>query len=423
MFIMVTMLLIILTITGTTFISYAAEKQIILRFLHKWPQPENLPYFQDVVKNFEDTHPNIKIEMEAVADEPIKDKLRLIMGGTIPDVYFSWGGEFAHKFVRAGAALDLTPYFEKYPDWKASFAPALLETSTFDGKNYGVPLHFYAKFFSYNTKIFDELGLSVPETWDELLEICETLKNAGYIPIALGNEQPWAAIHWMTTLNQKMVPEEVREKDYNPKTGEFTHPGYVKALEYLKSLNDKGYFNEGVNTTSYNMQNQLFYSGKAGMVYIEPAYFEKSLEEYMSGKWDIFPMPAIAEGEGNQKIITGAPELFLVSAKTKYPDEAIEFLRFLTNMENSEKLVKELGFSSCVIAANNENTTVKQIMESLDFVAKADGMAEWLDTAVEARIADKYLANVQLVIDGSKSAEEAMKEIQEMAKLVREEMQ
>ena len=94
-------------------VSHAADEKVVLKFLHKWPEPETLPYFQEVVKNFEAQNPNIKIEMEAVADEPIKDKLRVMMGGTIPDIYFSWGGEFAYKFVRAGVALDLTPYYEK----------------------------------------------------------------------------------------------------------------------------------------------------------------------------------------------------------------------------------------------------------------------------------------------------------------------
>jgi len=152
-------------------------------------------------------------------------------------------------------------------------------------------------------------------------------------------------------------------------------------------------------------------------------YYRNQLEENLPGKWGTFPMPAIPEGEGNQNVITGAPNIICISAKTKYPDEAVEFLRFLTNMENSEKFVKELGFASSVMGANNENTTTKQILEMLDYVAKADGMAEWLDTAVEARITDQYLANAQLVIDGSKTSEEAMKEIQKMAKLVKKEMQ
>ncbi|MDD5013874.1 MAG: extracellular solute-binding protein [Atribacterota bacterium] len=414
--------LVLTLIIGIVFTSNAADEQVVLKFLNRWPEPHNLPYFQDVVKRFESLHPNIKIDMESVANEPIKDKLRIVVGGgTTPDLFYSWGGEFAKKFVRAGVALDLTPYFEKYPDWKASFAPASFENSTFEGKNYGVPMELMIKFFAYNTEIFGKYNLNPPNTWDEFMEICETLKNEGVIPIVFGNEEPWAAIHFITTLNQKMVPDEVRKKDYEPSTGKFSHPGYVKALEYLKLLNDKGYFNEGVNTTSATMANQLFYLERGAINHLTMPYYAKQLDEHLPDKWGAFPMPAITEGEGNQNVITGAPNIICVSAKTKYPDEAVEFLRFLTNLENAEKFVKELSFASSVIEANNENTTSKQVLEMLDFVAEADGMAEWLDTAAEARITDRYLANVQLVIDGTKTPEEAMEEVQEMAKLVREE--
>ena len=406
---------------GMATLSHATDDKVVLKFLHKWVEPENLPYMQEVVKNFEALHPNIKIESEAVGDEPIKDKLRVMMGGTIPDIYFSWSGEFAYKFVRAGVALDLTPYYEKYPDWKNRIIPALLKPTTFNGKIYGVPIHFFSKFFTYNTEIFAKLNLKAPKTWDELFDACDKLKEAGYIPIALGNEAPWAAIHWMTSLNQKMVPDSVKAKDYNPATGEFTHPGYVKALNFLKTINDRGYFNEGVNTTANGLANQLFYTGKAAIVYMSQPYYKKKLEEFMPGKWASFPMPDVVDGEGNQNVITGAPELFMVSAKTKHPEEAVKFLRYLTSVENAEKLVRDLGFASSVIGASNEQTTIPQVIELLDFVAAADGMAEWLDTAVDARVADKYLANVQLVLDGSKGAEEVMKEIQEVAKLVKDE--
>jgi raffinose/stachyose/melibiose transport system substrate-binding protein len=87
----------------------AGAGTVELKFLHKWPEPERIPYFQGVVKEFESVNPGIKINMEAVADEPMKDKLRVMMGGSVPDIFFSWSGEFAKKFVRAGAAMDLTP--------------------------------------------------------------------------------------------------------------------------------------------------------------------------------------------------------------------------------------------------------------------------------------------------------------------------
>ena len=51
---------------GMTTLSHATDDKIVLKFLHKWVEPENLPYMQEVVKNFEALHPNIKIEAEAV---------------------------------------------------------------------------------------------------------------------------------------------------------------------------------------------------------------------------------------------------------------------------------------------------------------------------------------------------------------------
>ena len=90
----------------------SAQEKITLNFLHKWPEPDNARYFQAVVKAFETANPNVTIRMEAVADDPYKDKIRVVMAsGNIPDIYFSWSGAYAGQFVRAGRAMDLTPAF------------------------------------------------------------------------------------------------------------------------------------------------------------------------------------------------------------------------------------------------------------------------------------------------------------------------
>src|SRR5699024_4847498 len=107
--------------------SRLTDEQVTIHVLEKWPEPENAPYFEEAVEAFEEENPNISIELEAVADEPIKDKLRTALGGgDAPDIAFSWSGEFAEKFIRGGAALDLTDYFEDDPEWKESFLEASL---------------------------------------------------------------------------------------------------------------------------------------------------------------------------------------------------------------------------------------------------------------------------------------------------------
>lgn len=422
----VCMLMLALVITGCSSSTSSNEDEsdkIVLKFLHKWPQPQYAPYFEEVVKEFESQNPDIKIKMEAIADEPIKDKLRVILGGSeVPDIMFSWSGEFARKFVRADAALDLTPYLDEDAAWKDSFIPASLQPFSSDGKNYGIPLRFNGKFFVYNKEIFDKHGLQAPKTWDEFLEVLDTLKEEGETPLMLGNESPWAAIHYLTGLNQKMVDQEVRMNDYNPRSGEFSDSGYVKAMEMLAELNEKGYFMDNVNSSSHDMVKQMFFAGKGAMFYVELEEFQ-DVENALKGNWGFFPMPSIADGNGSQKYITGAPDGFIVSSKTKHPKEAIEFLKFLTSKENSLKLVKDIGWPSPIEGATNPDTALKQVAEGVDYMKQAEGMAEWLDTDVHAKVADVYLSNIQLLLDGSKSPEEIIKEVQAVAKQVQSEVE
>jgi len=422
----VCMLMLALVITGCSSSTSSNENdsdKIVLKFLHKWPQPQYAPYFEEVVKEFESQNPDIKIKMEAIADEPIKDKLRVILGGSeVPDIMFSWSGEFARKFVRADAALDLTPYLEEDAAWKDSFIPASLQPFSSDGKNYGIPLRFNGKFFVYNKEIFDKHGLQAPKTWDEFLEVLDTLKEEGETPLMLGNESPWAAIHYLTGLNQKMVDQEVRMNDYNPRSGEFTDSGYVKAMEMLAELNEKGYFMDNVNSSSHDMVKQMFFAGKGAMFYVELEEFQ-DVENALKGNWGFFPMPSIADGNGSQNYITGAPDGFIVSSKTKHPKEAVEFLKFLTSKENSLKLVKDIGWPSPIEGATNPDTALKQVAEGVEYMKQAEGMAEWLDTDVHAKVADVYLSNIQLLLDGSKSPEEIIKEVQAVAKQVQSEVE
>lgn len=414
-----------LIVTGCSSSSSTKEDdsgKIVLKFLQKWPQPEYAPYFEEVVKDFESKNPNIKIKMEAIADEPIKDKLRVVLGGNdVPDIMFSWSGEFARKFVRADAALDLTPYLNEDAAWKSSFIPASLQPFTSDGKNYGIPLRFNGKFFVYNKEIFDKYQLDAPKSYDEFLQVLDTLKQGGETPIILGNESPWAGIHYLTGLNQKMVPQDVRTKDYNPRSGEFTDPGYVKAMEMLRDLNKKGYFMKNVNSSSHDMGSQLFFAGKGAIFYVELEEFQ-NVENNMKSNWGFFPMPQVTEGEGNQNFITGAPDGFIVSSKSKHPKEAIEFLKFLTSKENALKLVEKIGWPSPIDGATNPDTALKQVAEGVDVMKNAEGMTEWLDTDVHAKVADVYLANIQLLLDGTKTPEEIIKEIQKVAKQVQNEV-
>ena len=184
----------------------AAELEGKISFLHKYADPRYAPYFDAVVAAYMAENPKVEIEVMAETDQGVKDKLRVLAASnTLPDVYFSWAGDFTKKFVRGDLARDLTA--DVSGEWKDSFTPAALEAYTYDGKLYGVPFTLDAKYLVFNNKLFADNDVAVPTTFEELLAACDTFKAKGVAdPMAFGNQFGWPAIHFMTQLNAYFVP-------------------------------------------------------------------------------------------------------------------------------------------------------------------------------------------------------------------------
>jgi len=402
-----------------------AQEEVTIRFFHKWPEPAHMDYYNWVIDRFEETHPNIKVDMEAVADEPYKDKIRVVMAsGDVPDIYFSWAGEFSWKFARAGRAMELDDAFYG-TDWKDDVINSAAEPYKWDGKLYGLPMRINAKFMVYNKAMFEDLGLSVPTTWDEFLAVCEALKEAGIVPIAFGNEFPWASSHYVGDFNAKLVPADVIQSDYLL-TGEadtlFTHPGYVEALARFKLLNDAGYFNQGANALQHSLARSSFIAGRAGMMYIELEEFVTVADGMGADAFGFFQFPSGTGGEGDQNLLTGAPDGFMVSAESEHPEEALAFLRFLLSPEMGAEYVRRLGIPSAVVGAVNEDTALPIVVEGVKAINEASGMALWLDTDINIKIVEVYLPGMQALLTGSESPESVMEKVHEAAVEVKAEL-
>src|SRR5690606_26134733 len=130
----------------------------------------------------------------------------------------------------------------------------------------------------------------------------------------------------------------------------YTHPGYVKALEEFKKLNDEGCFNRGSNALTHSIARGSFVAGRNPMMYMELVEFTEIAPDTPLGQagWGFFPLPPIEGGEGEAGLLTGAPDGFMISAATEHPEEAIKFLKFLTSPEQAQKYVEITGMTSSV---------------------------------------------------------------------------
>lgn len=393
----------------------SAGDKIKLTFLNKYPEEPYAQYFKDAVAEFEELNPNIDIEMENVSDEAIKDKLTVIAsGGDMPDIYMSWTGERVKRFVRGGKALELTPYLKEDKEWANSFMPAFLNNSTIDGKTYAIPYRSGIMYMIYNKQVFEENQLETPTTWDELLVICEQLKDTGVTQIAFGNSSPWYASWWIGMLNAKMIPAATLETDYNPASGEFTDENYVKAVQAFLDLNNKGYFGSNVNSKDYYQVREEFGAGKAAMILEATQDFTQYDDIMGAENWGFFKIPSMEGAAGDAGTVGGGGEAWLVSASCKHPDAAIKFLKFMTSKEMADRQTTEAGLPNALVGGITEENATPALAEAYKEAESYTNVADWLDCAVEASIADQYMISLQEGLDG-KSAEDVMKDVQKVA--------
>ncbi|GLS88349.1 sugar ABC transporter substrate-binding protein [Cypionkella aquatica] len=100
-------------------------------------------------------------------------------------------GQQALELVQAGLMLDLTDVAEANK-WREVVNPvSLLDGCTIDGKVYCAPMNIHSpEWLWINNKIYEDLGIPVPQNWTEFVASAPQVEAAGKIPLALGR-QPW----------------------------------------------------------------------------------------------------------------------------------------------------------------------------------------------------------------------------------------
>lgn len=368
---------------------------------------------EEAVKRFEEKHPDVKVEIVAHQNDAYKTKLPVAMGGgNPPDIFHSWGGGWLGEFVEAGQVYDLTDQVDA-----DRFAPAALEAATFDGKIMGVPLAMDVVPVWYNKEVFEKYDIEPPETWDELMQVMETLKKNDVIPFALANKTKWTGAFYLMYLADRVGGEQVFQNAMDRK-GSFDHPAYVKAGEYIQQLVKAGAFPEGFNGLDEDtgQSRQLFYSGKAAM-YVMGSWFLNNIQDEnpeMEKKVDFFPFPAVPDGKGDpSNLVGGVSPVYSISASCKYPDLAVELLKELTSEETVKPFAEHRGAIPALKGIEIDDESVQRLKEMVD---QANYLQIYYDQTLPPELAEEHKNTTQSLFGLKMSPKEAAKAMEKKAK-------
>lgn len=374
-------------------------------------------YFEDLASAYEAEHPDVEVELIQETDQSIKDKTKTLTASqALPDIYFTWTGDWAENFVGGGLAADLSEVIAPGTEWGDRFGEASLSAFQYDGKYYGIPLYNNGKFMGYSKSAFAAAGIEVPTSFDELIESCGPLRDAGYEPIAFGNKDGWPALHYLQQLFAYNVPSDVLHADFDPETAEWTDPGYVAALEQFDTLvNECTDSGQGTNGVLYTTAQEALAGGRAAMYYQEILEFDTVTAEgatLTTEDFGIFPLPAPDGAEGDTAAIEGSPEGYLINAKSPQAALAVDFMKFATEPENASLLSSPpYGQPSTVVGAVTEETSSTPVFEGITAVNEASQLVVWLDTVTVPEVADAWLAGGEAVISGSTTPEEVLESV------------
>lgn len=171
-------------------------------------------------------------------------------------------GRQAEELVEAGLMLDLTELAEK-EKWREIVHPvSLLDSCTLDGRIYCVPVNIHSwQWIWLSHKAYADAGVAVPTNWDEFAAAAPKLREAGIIPLAMGN-QAWQASGAFGVLTIAIAGLDAWSAVNIDKSAEAAAgPDYAKVFEAAANARA---FREGSNVQDWNQATNLVITGKAG---------------------------------------------------------------------------------------------------------------------------------------------------------------
>jgi len=262
----------------------------------------------------------------------------LVASNQTPDVFIVSPGPNLDVYVDPGIAAPLDDYLNA-DGWKDTFSSdAVFAQQTYDGKIYAVPLNIAAACVFYNKDMFEKAGCDVPADWDDLIDDCKKLQDAGYTPITISAGTAWC----LSMLAGYLCDREGVDLD-KVQSGEesWNNDKTVAAGEKLLQLSQyfqptaAGDTNDVATAAFYNEEAAILIQGSWAIAQMNGA--NPDIED----KCGVFQFPAIEGGNDPNRVIAKSDSLAM-SSTTKNPDACIALMKYFTD-DTAQKYTAEVG--------------------------------------------------------------------------------
>ena len=351
----------------------AMAADVTVRLMHVDQNPAVGVFYNDLARQFESTHPGVKVEIQYLENEAYKKKLTtLLQSADRPNILYSWGGGVMREQVKAGVIEDLTVPMSA--GWRERFMPAALQAYVLDGKVYGVPFQMSQVGFFYNKDLFAKAGVDAAsiKTWDDLLGAVKKFKDAGITPIIAGGGDKWPLHFYWSHLAVRIGGKPAFEAALQGKGKGFADETFVRSGELFKQLVDLKPFQPGFLGVTFPQSSGQFGDGKGAMILMLNGLLG-SMKANSADKVGIpddklgwMPFPTVAGGKGNPTDTLGGLNGWLITKGS--PKEAAEFMRFFTEVQNQRVAAERSLYLPVVVGTQDaiSRPLLRQLAENVE---------------------------------------------------------
>ncbi len=188
--------------TGSMFSKLRAQKSDMresargtISLYHGWAGPE-LPPVKALIKKFEMRHPGVTVNVTELPWETLRVEVSATIEYSPPDIFPREVGPELSEFAEAGRLADITDvwrkerFYDAFPYW-------MVEKCALGRSMVAVPVKIYTFAVWYLEDVFRKYRVEPPETWDEFIDVCKTLKKRGIAPIVASS---WGNSIWFNHL-------------------------------------------------------------------------------------------------------------------------------------------------------------------------------------------------------------------------------
>jgi len=392
------------TIAGlATAMPAMAETTINALFMAQAAYSEN--DVRAMTADFEKANPDIKVNLEFVPYEGLRDKTLLAQGSGGYDVVLFdviWPAEFATNKVLVDVTDRITA------DMNKGILPGAWTTVEYNGQRYGMPWILDTKYLFYNKDMLAKAGISAPpKTWDELAADAKMIKDKGILdtPIAWSWAQAEAAICDYTTLVDAYGGKFLGA-DGKPA---FQTDGGLKALQYMVQTVKDGITNPNSKEFLEEDVRRVFQNGEAAFALNWTYMYNLAndpKESKVAGQVGVVPAPGVA-GVSEASAVNGSMGLGITSV-SKHQDEAWKYIVFMTSQKVQNAYAK---LSLPIWASSYDDPAVTDGQEALVAAAKTalPLMFPRPTTPNYQELSNALQVGIQQAILGTETPEEALK--------------